>query len=127
MVSRFLKEFDAACLEKEYDNSTRLGIYETIRFIQSVGYLSNHRKLEPTAPLVSVIEEQCFSDLWQFLTANCSKDSTPEAGQLPPDAKVHDIKVFLCAVMGCRNFPWMKNKQTSVVDGPLSETYLSGE
>ena len=76
--------------------------------MQDVGYLSDPRRTEPAGPRISVIEEQCLTDMWRYLTANCKTETEADHGQLPPDAAVADIKVFLLAVMGCQDIPYMK-------------------
>ena len=101
ILHRFLMEFEAVCLDRGYDEATkRLSMEETIRFVQDVGYLSDPRRTDPTGPRVSVIEEQCCTEMWKYLTANSKEATEADHGQLPPEAGVHDIKVFLLAVMG---------------------------
>lgn len=46
--------------------------------------------------------------MWRYLTANSKEQVEADHGQLPPDASIIDIKVFLLAIMGCQDIPWMK-------------------
>jgi len=108
MVKRFLQEFKAASLDKGYEEDQRLNMVETVRLIQDLGYLSDPRRTDPTASSLSVIEEPLVEDLWKYLTANCKETTEADHGQLPPDAGLFDIKVFLLAIMGCQDIPWMK-------------------
>ena len=56
--------------------------------------------------------------MWRILTANCHQEcfEDSESGQLAADASVTDIKVFLLAVMGVNDIPWMKAPVSSVQD-----------
>lgn len=57
MQNRFLQEFEALCMEKGYEPTTRLQLIETVKFIQEIGYLTDPKRKDPTGPDVSVIEE----------------------------------------------------------------------
>lgn len=84
--------------------------------MQAVGYLSDPRRSDPNGPEISVIEEQNCTEMWRILTANCHQEcfEDSESGQLAADASITDIKVFLLAVMGVTDIPWMKAPVSSV-------------
>jgi hypothetical protein len=87
ILTRFLADFDAACLDRGYNEVTsRLDFEEAIRFVQDVGYLTDPRRFDPEAPKVSVIEEKCASEMWKHLSANCKEAS--DHGQRAPDVAV---------------------------------------
>ncbi len=83
MQKRLISEFDAACLARGFEDTHLLTKEETILLLQDLGYLSTSNYAD--APLVSLIEEPAFEDLWRYLTAYYSPETEDsEAGLLAP-------------------------------------------
>jgi hypothetical protein len=113
-----MREFQSVCNECNYDAFQRLPFVDAVKLVQSIGYLSDPRRTDPNGAEISVIEEQCCAEMWRILTANCHTEcyEDSESGQLAADASIQDIKVFLLAVMGVYDIPWMKAPVSSVQD-----------
>ena len=70
LLQRFLQEYELECINKGYSEFQRLNIADAVRLIQDVGYLSDPQKSDPSAPPISIIEENCLTEMWRYLTAN---------------------------------------------------------
>ena len=70
ILERFLQEFEQICLQNGYSEFDRLNIADSVILIQDVGYLTDPRRNDPNGPPISVIEENCFTAMWGYLTAN---------------------------------------------------------
>lgn len=84
MQKRLIQEFDAACLARGYEDSHLINKEEVILLLQEIGYLtrmSNYME----APVVTLIEQPAFQDLWHYLTAYTSpEENESEAGFITP-------------------------------------------
>jgi len=67
-----------------------LSFLQTVKLVQAVGYLSDPRRTDPKGPEISVIEEQCCTEMWKILTVNCHPEvfDDSESGQLAADASI---------------------------------------
>lgn len=69
LLERFLQEYEQQCINKGYSEFQRLNIAEAVRLIQDVGYLSDPQKTDQNGPPISIIEENCLTEMWRYLTA----------------------------------------------------------